>query len=99
MAGIVQAESATKGDVAKKRSRKSIDHLEVHPKLGGGHTVKHVYSAYEHEPREYHFGPGQGAAAAAHIARHAGLPSAGESEAEPEKRFGLAGQKDGANDK
>ena len=61
-----------------KKSRKVLDHLELHPKMGGGHIVKHVYTSYEHEPKEHHFnelGKSQGGEhIMAHLAKHAGLP-------------------------
>ena len=61
-------------ETSGKKAPKHTSHLEIHPKLGGGTTIKHVYSSYEHQPREYHFGEGEGHRALAHIARHAGLP-------------------------
>jgi hypothetical protein len=61
-----------------KKQPKVLSHIEIHPQLGGGHIVKHVYSGYEHEPRPYKFGKDEGGRAAAHIARHAGLPGATE---------------------
>lgn len=72
MSGIVAAESAR-----SKKGPKVLSHLEIHPQLGGGHVVKHVYSGYEHDARPYSFGKDEGARAAAHIARHAGLPGGG----------------------
>jgi len=60
--------------------------------MGGGHVVKHVYTSYEHEPKEHNFGEdgyrdgkGGGEHIANHLAKHAGLPvaAAGE-EQEPE---------------
>lgn len=93
MAGIQVAESTK-----SRRGPKAIAHLEIHPKLGGGHVVKHVYSnggAGEYrEPKEHHFNE-EGIARGgehitAHLAKHAGLPGAepydkhGESETEDE---------------
>jgi len=73
---ILQAESATP---KKKAGRKTVDHLEIHPKMGGGHIVKHVYSGYEHDPKEVHFneaGTSQGGEhIMAHLRKHAGLPA------------------------
>ena len=69
MAGIVAAES-----VKSKRGPKVLQHLEIHPQLGGGHIVKHVYDGYEHEAKPYQFGKDEGERAMKHIARHAGLP-------------------------
>ena len=71
MAEAVQVEAKS------KKGRKALEHLEVHPVLGGGHMIKHVYSGYGHEPKEYKFKPSEGAKALAHVARHAGLPPGG----------------------
>ena len=63
---------------SKKTAKKTLDHIEIHPKMGGGHIVKHVYSNYEHEPKEVHFnedGKSQGGEhILSHLAKHAGLP-------------------------
>jgi hypothetical protein len=75
MATIQVAESNTP---KKKTPKKTLDHLELHPKLGGGHIVKHVYSGYEHDPKEIQFnkdGKSQGGEhVVAHLAKHGGLP-------------------------
>lgn len=88
MAGIAMAEST------KKSSPKVLDHLEIHPQLGGGHIVKHVYASYEHPSKDYKFnedGKAKGGEhIVAHLEKHAGLPEmmsragAGESETEDE---------------
>ena len=61
-----------------KKSPQTLSHLEIHPKLGGGHVVKHVYSGYDHQPKEYSFnkdGKAKGGEHIAdHLAKHAGLP-------------------------
>jgi len=54
--------------------------------MGGGHIVKHVYTGYEHEPKEVHFGKegireGKGAGhehVLEHLTKHGGLPEIGE---------------------
>lgn len=66
------------------KGKKVLAHLEIHPRMGGGHTVKHVYAGYQHEPKDYAFKESEGTKAMAHIARHAGLPVSGESEHERE---------------
>jgi hypothetical protein len=62
----------------KKNTPKTLSHLEIHPQLGGGHVVKHVYSGYQHDPKEVKFnekGVAKGGEhIAAHLAKHAGLP-------------------------
>ena len=61
-----------------KKAAKVLSHLEIHPKMGGGHIVKHVYTSYQHEPKEVHFnedGKAKGGEhIQAHLAKHAGLP-------------------------
>ena len=73
MPGIQVAETSK-----PKVGPKSLDHLEIHPKMGGGHIVKHVYSGYQHEPKEVHFNEAGvakgGERIASHLAKHAGLP-------------------------
>lgn len=62
----------------KKRSPKTVDHLELHAQLGGGHVVKHVYTGYEHQSKEVKFnaaGKSQGGEhIQRHLTKHAGLP-------------------------
>jgi len=74
------AESTT----PKKKAKATLDHLELHPKLGGGHIVKHVYTGYEHDAKEVQFnkdGKSQGGEhIQAHLAKHAGLPLMASSE-------------------
>jgi hypothetical protein len=75
MPPVQTAESST----PKKRTSKVVDHLEIHPQLGGGHIVKHVYSGYEHDPKEVKFnkaGKSQGGEhVIAHLTKQAGLPA------------------------
>lgn len=82
MGGIQVAETSA----AKKRSKKTLDHIEIHPKMGGGHIVKHSYSGYDHEPKEVQFNADGNAAGGEHILshlqKHAGLPGL-ERTAEP----------------
>ena len=73
MAGIQVAESLS----SKSKGRKALSHLEIHPKLGGGHVIRHVYSGFEHKPKEYTFGKEQGHKAGQHVSRHTGIPMAG----------------------
>jgi hypothetical protein len=60
-----------------KKTPKVLDHVRVKRALDGGHVVEHHYTDYQHEPRAYKFGKDEGGRAAAHIARHAGLPGSG----------------------
>ena len=84
MEGISVAESSR-----AKKTPKVLHHIEIHPKMGGGHIISHHYSGYQHQPTEHHFDEGDGEKAMAHIAKHAGLPhpkveEQGGSEPEPE---------------
>lgn len=84
--GIQVAESSK-----PKKGAKVLAHLEIHPKLGGGHIVKHVYEGYDHEAKSVKFneqGKSQGGEHIAdHLAKHAGLEGydeRAESETEDE---------------
>ena len=72
--GIAMAESS------KKNTPKTLDHLEIHPQLGGGHIVKHFYSGYEHDSKDVKFNEAGTAKGGEHIQKHldkyAGLPAA-----------------------
>lgn len=71
MAGIQVAESTS----SAKKGRKALSHLEIHPKLGGGHFVKHVYSNFEHVSKEVNFGKDEGQKMLHHIAKHTNVPN------------------------
>lgn len=62
---------------AERKGRKIISHIEIHPVLGGGHMVKHVFSSFDHPPREYHFAPNESVRAINHVARYSGLAMPG----------------------
>ena len=84
-AGIAMAEGKP-----PKKGPKTLSHIEIHPQLGGGHVVRHVYSGYQHEPREYKFSKEQGRRFTSHVLRHAGLDHKtliGEAEEEPETQM------------
>lgn len=74
MASIAVAESSK-----SRKPPKTLSHLEIHAKLGGGHTVKHVYQGYEHPSKDVHFNEDGIAKGGEHIQdhldKHAGLPS------------------------
>ncbi len=62
-----------------KAQPKVLAHVEIHPQMGGGHIVKHVYTSYSHEPKTYSFNKNGvakgGEHIAAHLTKHAGLPA------------------------
>jgi hypothetical protein len=76
MSEIQVAESST--PTKRARAPKVLDHLELHPKMGGGHIVKHVYTDYEDKPLEVHFnkeGKAKGGEhILSHLSKHGGLP-------------------------
>jgi hypothetical protein len=71
-----------------KRAPKVLDHLEISPRLGGGHVIKHVYTGYSNDPKEYQFnkdGVAKGGEhISSHLAKHAGLSKAGENGSQTE---------------
>ena len=73
MSGIAVAESNK-----PKKSPKVLAHLELHPQLGGGHIVKHVYEGYDHDPMPVKFNKAGvakgGEHIIAHLVKHGGLP-------------------------
>jgi hypothetical protein len=88
MPGIQVSESSK-----PKARAKVLKHLEIQAQLGGGHIVRHVYTDYQHEPKDVKFnkeGKSQGGEhIVAHLTKHAGLPAgstgeAGEHEAKDE---------------
>jgi len=96
MAGIQVAESS------RKSRPKTLAHIEIHPQLGGGHIVKHVYSSYEHEPAEYKFdedgnreGKGGGEHIMRHLMKHAGLSNMEGAEGEGDETAHDAAGEDG----
>src|SRR5277367_5859765 len=68
-----------------KMGPKVLSHIEIHPTLGGGHSIKHVYSGYQHDAKEYQLGPDESVRAANHVARHTGLPLNGRAEPEEDE--------------
>lgn len=61
-----------------RKTAKTLRHLEIHPQMGGGHIVKHVFQGYDHEPEDHSFnedGKSKGGGHIAnHLAKHGGLP-------------------------
>lgn len=71
-----------------KRKPKILKSLRIERTLDGGHAVHHEHTSYEHD-RSYNFGPNDGERAAAHIARHIGLPHySRRAESETEVQMG-----------
>lgn len=74
-----------------KKAKKVLSHIEIHPQLGGGHMVKHVYSGYGHEPLEVSFNKNGRAKGGEHIQqhldKHAGLPPSAEAAREEQREI------------
>jgi len=68
---ITSVESSGK---RSERSKKTLDHIEIHPRLGGGAIIRHQYAGYEHKPEDHNFKQDQGEKFAAHLAKHTGFP-------------------------
>jgi hypothetical protein len=86
MAGIAVAQSGTRA-----RHPKVLESILIKPRLGGGHSLTHSYTHYQHEPDVHEFSDSEGEKAMKHIAKHAGLPypKIGEEEGdEPEPVHG-----------
>jgi hypothetical protein len=66
-----------------KKPPKVIDHIRIHPQMGGGVTVAHHYTSMQHEPKVHNFGMTDGSGFQKHIASVTGMPmdSSGETEA------------------
>lgn len=86
--GIAVAESTK----SRKETPKVLAHLELHPQLGGGHIVKHVYTGYQHEPKSVEFnkkGKAQGGEhIVSHLMKHGGLPAMGNAAEQGEEEEG-----------
>jgi hypothetical protein len=70
-----------------KKAAKVLRKMEIEPRLGGGISVTHHYTSYQHEPKSHEFTEDEGHEALAHIAKHAGLPHEKveeQEESEPE---------------
>lgn len=78
----VQSAQLNMREPTKPKMPKVIEHMRVHPKMGGGVTVAHHYTSMEHEPKSHNFGPEQGPAFHEHMAKFAGMPMAAEAENE-----------------
>lgn len=87
MSGIQVAETSK-----PKSQPKTLSHIELHPKMGGGTIVKHVYTGYQHDAKEYQFNEDGiakgGEHIVAHLQKHAGLPKYDQkAESETEERI------------
>lgn len=80
----VASAMGTAGGAKMKKPPKVIDHIRIHPKMGGGVMVAHHYTSMEHEPKQHEFGMTDGSGFQKHIAAVTGMPmdSAGETESE-----------------
>lgn len=68
-----------------KKAPKVIEHIQVHPHLGGGVRVEHHHTEpMVHPPAVHHFGPEEGSAFHDHMEKHTGM-SWGGDDAEAKK--------------
>ncbi len=67
-----------------KTSPKVIDHIRIHPRMGGGAIVAHHYTSMEHEPKVHSFGMTDGSGFHEHLATVTGMPMGSEGEPESE---------------
>ena len=76
-AGLVR--SSMMDEISKaKAAPKVLDHIRVHPRMGGGVRVEHHHTSMEHEPKIHNFGKDQGDAFADHMMKHSGMSWAGD---------------------
>lgn len=70
-----------------KKAQRTLAHIEIHPALGSGHMVRHVYAGFGHEPKEVKFnsaGRAQGGEHIVdHVSKYAGLPRPSVKEPSP----------------
>jgi hypothetical protein len=75
MAKDVQSAMGKMGGASKpKMPPKVLEHIRIHPKMGGGVSVAHHYTAYEHQPKMHNFGADEAMAFHEHVATHTGMP-------------------------
>ena len=70
------------GGAKPKKSPKVIDHIRIHPKMGGGAIVAHHYTSMEHEPKQHEFGMTDGSGFHEHLATVTGMPMSNSGETE-----------------
>lgn len=76
-AGLVR--SSMMDTIAKaKAAPKVLDHIRVHPRMGGGVRVEHHHTSMEHEPKVYNFGQNDGEAFADHLLKRSGMSWGGD---------------------
>ena len=63
---------------------KVLEHMRVHPQLGGGVRVEHHYTHFEHPPTVHEFGPQEGSKFHSHMTQHTGMAMQEEKQAEKE---------------
>lgn len=57
----------------RKAAPKVLDHIRVHPSMGGGVRVEHHYTSFEHAPKTHNFEPQDAEKFHAHMSEHTGL--------------------------
>ena len=58
---------------APKKPPKVLEHIRIHPSMGGGVRVEHHHTSYEHPPEIHEFGAKEGGKFHDHIDKHTGM--------------------------
>jgi hypothetical protein len=56
-----------------KKPKKVLEHIRIHPSMGGGVRVEHHFTSYEHPMELHEFGKGDGEKFRDHIEDHTGM--------------------------
>jgi hypothetical protein len=76
-AGLVR--SSMMDTIAKaKAAPKVLDHIRVHPRMGGGVMVEHHHTSPEHAPKVHNFAAHDGEKFADHMMKHTGMSWGGD---------------------
>lgn len=68
--------------MAKKKPKKELSHIEVHPGEAGGAAIYHLFTHYEHPKEGPHiFGKDEGPKLVAHLGKHLGMEMGSQKEA------------------
>ena len=76
-AGLVRSSMMAEINKAKA-APKVVEHIRVHPRMGGGVRVEHHHTSYEHPPKIHNFSKDEGEKFTDHMMKHTGMSWAGE---------------------
>jgi hypothetical protein len=81
-----------------KKPPKVLESLRIKEAENGGHVIEHHFTSYEHEPESHVFAASEGAAAMAHIAKHANIQhDSGKATEEHEAKMAEGSDKEEIN--